>query len=92
MKWSGHFHTIDEYLLYIQDYLTEAIHWSARQDFTVPENTTKSLDIVRKITTLGIACMEQHGAPKRKLPSKSNGSDKCLCGGVGCNSCEPQGR
>jgi len=32
----------------------------------------KAIDIVRKIAALGVACMEQHGAPARKkkvLPS-----------------------
>lgn len=57
---SGGDRTIDEFSVYIigyaDDLLKEASHFAT---------TTEKLDIIRKISTLGIACMEQHGAPHR---------------------------
>jgi hypothetical protein len=56
-------HSPEEFLLYMQDYLTEAVHAAAR--LWGPEAKPKIMEIVRKVTALGVACMEQHGAPKR---------------------------
>lgn len=64
-KWSpveDHQHTIEEWLVYIQDYLTEAIHQASRNASPSPD----ALDTIRKITGMGVACMEQNGAPVRK--------------------------
>lgn len=58
--------SVGDFLVYIQDYLTEAIRQATRdpnsQGSTVSGAT---LDTVRKITGMGVACMEQHGAPIR---------------------------
>ncbi len=56
-------HSIEEYLLYMQDYLTETIHVSSRT--WGPEAKPKTLEMLRKVTALGVACMETHGAPPR---------------------------
>jgi len=60
---SGGKHEVAAFLTYMRDYLLEADHtasrdWSADADF-------KTLAIIRKVTALGVACMEQHGAPPR---------------------------
>ena len=55
----GH-RTIDEFSLYIigyaNDLLIEGAHFAESE---------KKLAIIRKIAGLCVACMEQHGAPKR---------------------------
>lgn len=58
----GH-HTPEEYLLYMEDYLNEAKHVASR--VWGPEAHMQILDIVRKVTALGVACMEQNGVVKR---------------------------
>lgn len=56
-------HTVGEWVLYMQDYLEEA-----RQQLTRmadPVSTQLALNTVRKITAMGVVCMEQNGAPTR---------------------------
>ncbi len=52
--------TVDEFSLYIIGYANDLMingsHFANEKD---------KLDIVRKIAGLGVACMEQHGAPHR---------------------------
>jgi hypothetical protein len=57
------FHTVTEFLVYMQDYTSEAIHQVSRN--ADPEATDLALNTIRKITALGVACMEQNGAPCR---------------------------
>lgn len=61
-KWgkNGRNHEIAAWILYMQSYLNEAQHIASR---TSPE--TVVLDIIRKVTTMGLACMMEHGAPLR---------------------------
>jgi len=56
-------HSVSEFLLYMQDYLTEAIHQASRCP-----GEDRALETVRKVTALGMACMEQNGAPLREIP------------------------
>ena len=55
--------SVDEFALYIigyaNDLLVNASHFG---------NQTDKMDIIRKVTTLSDACMEQHGAPHRHVP------------------------
>jgi hypothetical protein len=37
----------------------------ARAAWYTPEGGQKSLEFVRKVTALGVQCMELHGAPER---------------------------
>ena len=58
------FHSTEEFLLYMDYYLTETkkiatTTWG-------PEAKPAILEFIRKVTALGVACMEQHGAPQRK--------------------------
>ncbi len=57
------FHTVAEYLVYLQDYLTEAVHVSTRN--ADPLATELTLGCIRKITAMGVACMEQNGVVAR---------------------------
>lgn len=52
---------IASYIAYMQHHLNQAL---ALASTTSPE--TVSLDQIRKVTALGVACMEQWGAPKRE--------------------------
>jgi hypothetical protein len=54
-------HEIGAWILFMEDYLAEARHLVSRNS---PEEI--ALDTIRKVTALGVACMEQHGAPLRK--------------------------
>lgn len=52
--------TIDEFSLYISGYVADLVRETSH-NFTGEE----ALNIIRKITALGVACMERHGAPHR---------------------------
>lgn len=58
-------HSIEEFALYMEDYLREAITQLART-WTPTGQVPAALDTIRKVTALGVACMEQHGAPRRE--------------------------
>jgi hypothetical protein len=60
---TGGLHSPTEWLVYIQDYLTEAMHSTSRS--ADPEAKNRVLDGVRKIAAMCVICMEQHGAPSR---------------------------
>ena len=70
-RWEGHVdvtsgHTdledrrIDEWILYMEEYLSKARHASVHGD------ELEGLHMIRKVTSLGVACMEACGAPKRE--------------------------
>ena len=52
-----------DWILYMQDYLIEAVHQLSRNG--EPGATQMALNTVRKVTALGVAAMEQLGAPRR---------------------------
>ena len=56
-------HSVPAWLLYMQDYLTEASHIVSRN--SEPHASKKASNIIRKITAMGVSCMEQHGADYR---------------------------
>lgn len=58
---SGGDRTVDEFSLYIAGYTDELVQNASH--FAL---TSDTLDIIRKITALGVAAMEQHGAPHRE--------------------------
>jgi hypothetical protein len=60
---TGGQHSVTEFLVYMRDYVEEALHHLSRN--ADPEASQCALGSVRKITTLGVACMEQNGAPRR---------------------------
>lgn len=58
-------HSIEEFILYMEDYLAEAKHLLARA--AQADAYPAALANMRKVTAMGVACMEQHGAPLRKI-------------------------
>jgi hypothetical protein len=53
--------TIGEFLLLIEEYAAKArFEWAKEKK---PE--MKTLDVIRKIGSIAVNCMEQHGAPRR---------------------------
>lgn len=54
-------HSTAEFLLFMEDYLAKA----RRIASTTADMDVAVLDVVRKVTALGVVCMEQNGAPKR---------------------------
>lgn len=57
-------HTVTEWLVYMQDYVREAMTQVTRA--ADPAASRLALNTIRKITAMGVACMEQHGAPERQ--------------------------
>jgi hypothetical protein len=56
-------HSLEEFFVYMRDYIDEAQHILSRR--ARQEAFPKALDIMRKVAALGVAAMEQHGAPQR---------------------------
>lgn len=57
-------HSVDEFVLYMDVYLDEAKRLAATT--WGPDVQNKVLDFIRKVTALGVACMEENGAPRRE--------------------------
>lgn len=55
--------SIGEFLIYMEQYLNAAKR--TLTNVAEPEGTQQTLDAVRKVTALGVVCMEVHGAPRR---------------------------
>lgn len=62
-KWGegGKNRTVPEYILFMEHHLEKA-----RRIASTVTDTKEALDSVRKVTALGIACMEENGAPRRE--------------------------
>ncbi len=63
--WEGKEHSIEEFMLYMEDYLNEAKHIQCR----LADATSKPLTLagLRKVVALGVACLEIHGCPSRDM-------------------------
>lgn len=61
---TGGRHTVDEYVLYMIDYIAEARKQLSRN--ASPEAQELALNTVRKVAAMGVACMEENGAPQRE--------------------------
>jgi hypothetical protein len=61
-----HKHSLEEWTIYIQDYLDELTHSLSRVWRQNGLPTEAELNTLRKITTMGVAAMEQLGAPRRE--------------------------
>ena len=64
-KWDRD-HTVTEYILYMEHYLEEARKRASTKDLKVPIHHNDVMDFIRKVTALGVVCMEQNGAPHRE--------------------------
>lgn len=57
-------HVVAEWVLYMEHYLNLAkVALSTKPE---PAAQDEALHIIRKVTALGVVCMEQNGAPKRE--------------------------
>jgi hypothetical protein len=65
-------HSVTEFLVFMRDYIEEAMHTESRESLTTAD--PKALNIIRKITAMGVACMEQNGAPRRHVPYRIVGN------------------
>ncbi len=62
-----HRHSVEEFVLYMEDYMHELRNQLSRT-WTPSGNAADapaSLHTLRKVIALGVAALEQHGAPKR---------------------------
>lgn len=57
-------HSFSEWIAYMEDYLAEAKHILARK--MKQDADPEVAHIMRKVTAMGVAAMEQLGAPKRE--------------------------
>lgn len=57
-------HSFEEWFTYMEDYITEAKHILSRESKQNADKRTQH--IMRKITAMGVAAMEQLGAPRRE--------------------------
>ena len=60
---SGGMHTMEEWFVYIEDYVNEAKHILSRNPRQVADPLAQS--IMRKVASMAVCAMEQHGAPAR---------------------------
>jgi hypothetical protein len=79
-RWVGsevgqHNHTPQEWLTYIADYTAEALHIGCREADEVAFD--KQMAIMRKIAALGVAAMENLGAPPRTDCATPARSSQC---------------
>ncbi len=52
-----HIHTPEEWIVYMEDYLAEAKHILSRNE--APACYEPAMEIIRKVTAMGVAAMEQ---------------------------------
>ena len=57
-------HSNLEFLVYMRDYVEEALHFCSRNGD--PKANDFAKDVIRKVTALGVAAMEQNGIAPRK--------------------------
>ena len=62
-KWPGHTHSFEEYAVYMEDYLAELKHLLSRNNSA--DVLFEAQSIMRKVTAMGVAAMEQNGARER---------------------------
>ena len=59
-------HSLEEWFLYIEDYVSEAKHILSR--IASPDCDREASSIMRKVAALAVVALEQHGAESRGLP------------------------
>lgn len=65
-RWGDRSHSVTEYILYMEHYLQEARKHASTTDLEIPIHHVDVLDFIRKVTALGVVCMEENGAPHRE--------------------------
>jgi hypothetical protein len=77
-KWDCKYHSIEEWLVYIEDYVNETKHLLSRN--SSEESYIKAKWNLRKIAALGICSLEQHDAMTRKEEELENKcGNQCEC-------------
>lgn len=64
-------HSLEEWIVYMENYLAEAKQILSRLSTQIAH--PQALGIIRKVTAMGVACMEQHGAPQRAGHERNSG-------------------
>ena len=59
-------HSVEEFMYYMEDYLRELKTQLSRTWTPDRKAPKEALNTLRKVTALGVAAMEQHGAPRRE--------------------------
>ena len=67
---SENIHSFEDWIVYMEDYLTEAKYILSRNARQVAEPNV--CHIMRKVVAMGVNSLEQHGALHRKKEEKSN--------------------
>lgn len=63
-KAAGHNpHSVCEWLTYMRYYIDKGLELSTTN--SDPQASQQALEFARKVSALGVVCMEQHGAPRR---------------------------
>ena len=65
---SGGRHSPVEWLVYMRDYVEEALHFATRN--ADPAANHFAMENIRKVAALAVAAMEEHGAVKRDWRDK----------------------
>lgn len=65
-RWGGDSHdskkSVGDFIIYMEEYISRA-----KKIYTTDAPVRDSLNELRKVVTLGVACFEQHRVPRRKL-------------------------
>jgi len=67
-KWNpieDHQHSVEEWLVYIDDYVSEAKHALSRKPYS--DSLPLALHTLRKIAAMGVAALEQNGVLTRTI-------------------------
>ena len=69
--WGDHPKALENFIVYMEDYLAQARHEISRLPGDPP---MEALETIRKVVTLGVAAMEQHGVVLRgySCPTKED--------------------
>ena len=62
-------HSVEEWIVYIEDYLDQAKHVLARESKQIAD--TIAMDIMRKVAAMAVCAIEQHGTSARDIGPKS---------------------
>jgi len=65
-RWGDRSHSVTEYILYMEHYLQEARRLASTTDLSVAIRHDLVMDFIRKVTALGVVCMEENGCPHRE--------------------------
>lgn len=71
-KWGADREGVGNFIVYMEEYLDRA-----KRALTTEVGDEPALHELRKVTALGVACLEQHGAPERQGYEASTWSQWC---------------